>query len=161
MLSFARSFYSFALLCVANLRFTFILHFTTTNNSISEPSDNATVPSTEDPTLDLSSSNVESSTSFGEKEGWIMLMVLTVMIAVACIVAVFLFMRRKMNKLEQKHAAEFPKGERDDISEIDTKVAVQETSISVVNEDERAEGVSVQHEHATETVETSQGAGDV
>lgn len=90
-----------------------------------------------------------------------MLLLLIAVIAVASILAMFLFMKLKMKKMEQEHAAKSPKGERDDISEIDTETAVQEDPTSVVEEDGRAEGVSVQNEHATEAMETSHGIADV
>ena len=132
--------------------------FDPTDKPISHPTDEATAV----PTVVPSSKTSESNLSFDEsRERWILLLVLVVMIAGACIIAVFLFMRRKMNRLQQEYAANLGKGEQHDIAGIDTEVAVQEHSISVGHGDGRAEGVSIQHEHATDAFETSRGIGDV
>ena len=91
----------------------------------------------------------------------ILLLVLVVLIAVACIIAVFLFMRREINRLQQEYAANLGKGEQHGKKGIDTAVAVMEHSISVGHGDGRAEEVSVQHEYVTEAFETSRGIGGV
>lgn len=67
----------------------------------------------------------------------------------------------KNEKLQQEHAGQFPKGERDEILEFDSELAIQEDVESVDNNDARAEGVSVQQDHRTEAMETAQEIGDV
>ena len=66
-----------------------------------------------------------------------------------------------MKRLQQEYAANLGKREQPGIAGIGTEVAVQEHSISVGDGDGRAEGVSVQHGHATEGFGTSRGIGDV
>ena len=114
-----------------------------------------------DPALGPTPKTIESGISIEENGNWILLIVLIVMAAVISIIAVILFMKRKMRILLEEHAAQSPKGERDDISEIDNEVAVQDDCISVSHEDVRAEGAALPLEHGTEAIETSQGIGDV
>ena len=103
---------------------------------------------------------MNSNSSTNEDQKWISLIVVILVASAVTIIALFLFMRRKVISLQRENADDVQQGEQVNIQEIDDNAAEQDHSISVEN-DERAEGVAVEPERTTQALEIMQDIGDV